>query len=296
VRITNEQPLQVVVNRPDQLARQRVVEPPSIEIAGVRIHRVSAGEAVNHIGNAIAAGAGGWVLTPNLDILRRLRLNREFHALCEGVTLRLADGMPLVWASWLQGTPLKERVAGSDMIWRLCERAATESWRVVFIGGAPGQDGRGAAAAAARKLMENYPGLNVAGTFCPPFGFESDSCYVQDLYCSVTELKPELVFVGLGSPKQEHLIAGLREHVPSAWLLGIGISFSFASGEVRRAPQWMRLAGLEWVHRLKQEPRRLARRYLVDGLPFAVYLLSVSFFARYRLSRSSPCDDDSFKC
>lgn len=252
--------------------------PPTISLLGLPIHRVTSREALELVRTSVSAGTGGWVLTPNLDILRRLRRDRAFRELCEGTTLRVADGMPLVWASRLQRTPLPERVAGSDLIWRLCELAAAESWRMVFIGGTPatGDGGEGAAAKAARQLMVRYPGLNIVRTFCPPFGFESDSAYVEALFCDVAGCRPHVVLVGLGSPKQEQLIARLRPYIPAAWLFGVGVSFSFVTGEVQRAPRWMQRIGLEWLHRLGQEPRRLAGRYLRDGLPFAARLLVLS--------------------
>lgn len=241
---------------------------------GVALHPVTAAEALDHIAASAAAGRGGWVLTPNLDIVRRLCSEPETAALCEPVTLRLADGMPLVWASRLRRTPLPERVPGSDLIWSLSGRAADEGLSVFLLGGNPG-----AADAAASELTARYPTLKVAGTECPPNGFEGDPAYLDRLCERLIAAAPNIVYVALGFPKQERLIARLRPLLPRAWFLGIGISFSFVSGEVRRAPRWMQAAGLEWVHRLAQEPSRLARRYLVYGLPFAARLLAASVVA-----------------
>lgn len=240
-------------------------------LLGLPLHPVTLTQAVDHIAQAAAAGAGGWVITPNLDILRRLRVDGAFRTLCEGVTLRLADGMPLVWASKLRRTPLPERAAGSDLIYLLCDRAARVGLPVFFLGGNPG-----AGEDAARVLGEKYAGFKVAGIACPPMGFESDHAYMQTLRAQLVESRAAIVLVALGSPKQERLIATLRRDLPSAWFLGIGVTFSFVSGEIRRAPMWMRRTGLEWVHRLLQEPRRLFRRYVIDGLPFAAWLLAVS--------------------
>lgn len=244
---------------------------PSIRVLGVELHAVREREAVDHIDAAIAQGEGGWVLTPNLDILRRLVLDGAFAELCREVTLRVADGMPLVWASRLSRTPLPERVAGSDLIWSLSERASMRGYRVFFLGGDPGTAQR-----ASEHLCSRYPGLKSAGVECPPFGFERDEDYMRALDARLMACAPDVVFVALGSPKQEFLITHLRDVLPRAWYLGIGISFSFVCGDVQRAPTWMRRTGLEWVHRLIQEPGRLTRRYLIDGLPFAVRLLSAS--------------------
>lgn len=241
---------------------------PVIRLLGVPITNVDFTGAVDHIAAAIAARRGGWVITPNLDILRRFVKDREFADLCEPSSMRLADGMPLVWASRLRGTPLPERVAGSDLIWRLCQRAARDGHRVFFLGG-----NQGAAEAAAAKLRSEYTGLILAGTECPEPGFDRDDQAVRQLCERVVAAQPDIVLVALGSPKQEKLIRRLVPLLPAAWFLGIGITFSFVSGEVKRAPEWMRNVGLEWVHRLIQEPGRLGKRYLVHGIPFAIRLL-----------------------
>jgi N-acetylglucosaminyldiphosphoundecaprenol N-acetyl-beta-D-mannosaminyltransferase len=245
--------------------------PGRTRLLGFGLDRVTLGGAVARICDSLRAGVGGWVITPNLDILRRIVRDRRFAQLAEGTTLRLADGMPLVWASRLKRCPLPERAAGSDLIWALCERAAAEGWSVFLLGGNPG-----AAAAAAAALSARSPGLRVAGTECPEFGFEHDAAYLAGLTERLVEVRPDIVFVALGSPKQERLISQLRAVLTRSWFLGIGVTFSFVSGEIKRAPVWMRRWGLEWTHRLAQEPGRLAKRYLVDGVPFAARLMAVS--------------------
>lgn len=249
---------------------------PSISLLGVPLHSTTLAGAVDHVARSARAGVGGWVITPNLDILRRLVREPEFEALSSGATLRLADGQILVWASRMRGSPLPERVAGSDLIWALTARAAQDGLGVFFLGGNPGS-----AQAAADVLKARSPGLRVAGIECPPFGFENDAEYGVRLRELIRAANPAIVYVALGSPKQEKLIAQLREVVPGAWLLGIGVTFSFVSGELRRAPVWVRKLGMEWLHRLVQEPRRLAKRYLVQGLPFAARLLVDSLFRRW---------------
>jgi N-acetylglucosaminyldiphosphoundecaprenol N-acetyl-beta-D-mannosaminyltransferase len=251
---------------------------PQIRLQGQPIHQVTQAEAIDHVMASLAAGVGGWVLTPNLDIHRRLCRDSSFSDLCQGATLRLADGMPLIWASRLRATPLPERVAGSDLMVPLATRAAREGRSVFLLGGNPG-----AADGAAAKLLEQSPDLRIAGTECPPFGFEGDEIYLERVRARLLGASPDIIFVGLGSPKQERLIRDLRELLPRAWFLGVGITLSFVAGEVRRAPVWMRRCGLEWSHRLIQEPRRLGRRYLVDGGPAAGMLLMAS--VRDRLTR-----------
>lgn len=250
---------------------------PTIALAGQRVHAVTMAQALDAIAHDAKANLGGWVLTPNLDILHKLVHDDAFRALVEPATLRLPDGKPLVWAAGLQRTPLPERVAGSDLISTLSARAADDELSVFLLGGDPG-----AADQAAAVLRDRHPSLAIVGTECPPFGFEHDADYLARLQSALTQAGPDIVFVALGCPKQEKLIARLRPLLPGTWFLGVGISFSFLAGSVQRAPVWMQNLGLEWVHRLAQEPGRLARRYLLVGIPFAVRLLTGSFITRFR--------------
>ncbi|MDH5675450.1 MAG: WecB/TagA/CpsF family glycosyltransferase [Myxococcales bacterium] len=241
---------------------------PSISLLGMPIARVGLHVLLDHIFRELAAGKGGWLITANLDFLRRHAQQPEMRALYADADVIVADGMPLVWAARLQGDPLPERVAGSSMILPLAERAAAEGRRLYLLGGATD-----AASEAAGVLVERFPGLQVVGTSAP---YVSNPPTADDIAAARGELqrcRPDIVLVGLGSPKQEQLIRALRGHFPGAWMVGVGISFSFIAGHVRRAPSWMRRTGLEWTHRLAQEPQRLARRYLVEDAPFAVELL-----------------------
>lgn len=255
----------------------------SVALLGVPFHVVTEDQVLDLVLDELDAGRGGWVVTPNLDILRRWVSDPEIAALCSQASLVVADGMAIVWAARLQGTPLPARVAGSDLIHSLSARAAERGRSVFFLGGNPGT-----ADDAARILAERHPGLKVAGTSCPPHGYESDPRAVDALRDFVVSRQPDIVYVGLGLGKQDRLIARLRGDLPRAWWLGVGVSFSFVSGDVRRAPTWMRGAGLEWLHRLAQEPRRLASRYLVHGLPFAARLFASCATRRFRPGRTSP--------
>lgn len=249
--------------------------PRAIDLHGVRIHAVTERQCIAHVLAGLDAGRGGWVVTPNLDILRRCVKEPEFKAMVEEADLVVADGMPLIWASRLQGTPLPERVAGSNLVSTLSAGAAEVGRPIYLLGGAPG-----AAEAAAGVLKERFPALRIAGVHCPPMGFEKDPSAMGRIAALIGEARPSIVYVALGSPKQELVIRRLRSAAAGAWWLGVGISLSFLCGDVRRAPMWMQRTGLEWTHRLVQEPRRLMRRYLVDGAPFALRLLGSSLVRR----------------
>ncbi len=250
---------------------------PMIRLLNEPIHSVTEKQAIAFIIASLANTTGGWVATHNLDHLRRLVANPDFSAMCKTASLRTADGRPLIWAARLQGTPLPERVAGSDMVLTLTEAAAKAGRSIYLLGG-----NEGVAPRAAEALIARYPGLRIAGTYCPPMGYDRDPAEMARITAAVTEANPDIVYVAVGSPKQEKLIEVLTPLLPRAWFLGIGISLSFITGDVQRAPVWMQKTGLEWVHRLSQEPGRLARRYLIEGVPFAARLLGRSLLNRFR--------------
>jgi len=250
---------------------------PTIRLRGMRIHSIDELTCIEHILNQLAAGKGGCVVTPNLDHLRRSQRDVSFSVLVAEANLVVADGMPLVWASRLQGTPLPQRVAGSDLISSLSAAAAGQGRSIFLLGG---EDGT--AMAAAKVLRDRYPQLTIAGTLCPAKGFENDETAIQQITAKLRAARPDIVYVALGSPKQERLIDRIRGSLPKTWWLGVGVSFSFLCGNVKRAPLWMRNWGLEWVHRLGQEPKRLFKRYVIAGIPFAGMLLFQSAFRGVR--------------
>lgn len=247
----------------------------TVRLLSVAFASATQAQVIWYVLDELRQARGGWIITANLDILRRLQHDAAFAHLARGADLIVADGMPLVWASHLRGTPLPERVAGSTMVSELAEAAAKDGRSLYLLGG-----NEGAAEAAADVLQNRYADLVIAGVDCPPMGFEHDEAEMQRIRAAVVNASPDIVYVALGSPKQEQLIETLRHALPRTWWIGVGISLSFLSGEVRRAPSWVQRAGLEWVHRLIQEPRRLGRRYLLEGIPFAVRLFGWAGFSR----------------
>lgn len=244
---------------------------------GIGFDRMTEAQTVRYIVDQSGQGKGGWVITSNLDHLRRATRDADFREMLHEADLVVADGMPLVWASRLSGAALPERVAGSSMAWSLTAAAAERGLSVFLLGGDPG-----AADQAAAVLLERHPELRIAGTHCPPMGFENDGQEMARILAMLRETEPDLVYVALGSPKQEKLIQAVRDVLPGAWWIGVGISLSFICGQVKRAPRWVQTIGMEWLHRMLQEPRRLARRYLVDGIPFAFVLMGNAIKSRFR--------------
>lgn len=251
-------------------------------VDGVWFDALTLAQSIESVADAASKGRGGWVITANLDHMRRAHNDPDCRAMMDEADLVVADGMPLIWASRLSGRPLPERVAGSSMVDPLARLASERGLSLYLLGG-----NEGIAEEAAGVLVRRYPGLNICGTECPPMGFENDNDYMQSMSEKLVKADPDIVYVALGSPKQERLIREIRGVLPNAWWLGIGISLSFLTGEVQRAPSWMQRLGLEWLHRLIQEPRRLAKRYLIDGLPFAAVLLIGGLRGRFKGGGSS---------
>ena len=215
------------------------------------------------------------IVTPNIDHIIKLQEDAEFREVYKHADLVLADGMPLLWAASFLGKPLKEKISGSDLFPKLCEVAAQKRWRLFFLGGR-----EGAADKAAEVLTRRYPGLNVAGTYCPSFGFEKDDAENKKIVGLIRAVKPDILFVGLGAPKQEKWIYRHKDQYQVPVSIGIGVSFEFVAGMVKRAPVWMQKAGLEWFWRLMMEPGRLWKRYLIDDMYFFLLIVKQIFSAK----------------
>lgn len=252
-----------------------------IKVGNIWLDPLTERQVVSVVREAWAAGRGGSVITVNADIARAGARSPVLAELIGSGSLVVADGMPLVWATRLAPPKLPERVAGSSLVFTLSEAAAADRRSVFVLGGADGVPVK-----AAEALRARFEGLDIAGTAAPPLGFDRTDEGVRDVVTAVASAAPDLVLVGLGFPKQERLIAQLREACPAAWHLGCGAGISMAAGEFRRASPLLQRLGLEWAHRLALEPRRLAGRYLRDDLPFAVGLLARSTSRRFaRFSR-----------
>lgn len=227
-----------------------------IRLGKIDIDRLTFGEAVDEVIWLARNGRSELVVTPNADHLVRLEDDAEFLQVYRSASLVLADGMPLVWGARLLGRALPERVPGSDLMVAVCEQAAQEGIPVFILGGPPG-----IAPLAATKLIERYASLRIVGYYSPPFGFEADDEENQHIIDMINLSEARIVFVGVGSPKQEQWISQHRQQLTTGVLLGVGAAIEFASGSLSRAPVWMQRSGIEWFYRLCQDPKRLARRY-----------------------------------
>jgi N-acetylglucosaminyldiphosphoundecaprenol N-acetyl-beta-D-mannosaminyltransferase len=231
--------------------------PPLREVSvwGLPMAAVTRAQAVDHVAALAAVGRPSYVITASSHYAM---LSHEVPALAEvnrRAAFIVADGFPLVAASRLLGTPLPERVAGSDLIFDLCERSARDGLRVFLLGAAPG-----VAEEAAGRLLARYPGLVVAGTECPPFR-EPTAQEHQALLARLRAARPDILFVAFGQPKGELWVFENYESLGVPVCVQIGASLDFAAGRVPRAPRALQRAGLEWAFRMALEPRRLVPRY-----------------------------------
>src|SRR4051794_29757004 len=251
-----------------------------VDLMGLPVDQLTERDTIETVLDAAIAGRGGCLFTPNLHHMQAYATGADGEvyqrsSALPGARLVVADGMPLVWASRLRGTPLPERVAGSNLIWSLTERAAQKGASIFLLGGNPG-----AAEACAERMRDEYPNVRIAGLLSPPQGFEKDERAIDEIIATLSAAAPDVVYIALGFPKQEELALQIAPQMPTTWFVGVGISFSFVSGEVQRAPRWMQAIGLEWMHRLVQEPRRLFRRYVIDGIPFAARMFGNALASR----------------
>lgn len=239
-----------------------------VRIGRATIDNLTFAEALDTVDALVARRRGGTVLTPNVDHVVLLEEDARLREAYACASLVLADGMPVVWASHLLGTPLREKISGSDLIRPLLQRAARGGWRVYLIGG-----GEGVAARAAEAMKREAPGLRVVGIDARPIDLERDAPTHDELVAGVEAARPDLVLLALGCPKQEIVMQRIAAAVRPAVCIGVGAGLDFVAGTLPRAPRWVSSAGLEWLYRLAREPRRLWRRYLLRDPRFALILL-----------------------
>jgi N-acetylglucosaminyldiphosphoundecaprenol N-acetyl-beta-D-mannosaminyltransferase len=222
----------------------------------------------NVIDHALHGDATRQIVTANAQFYVLAEKNARFRACLDKAEYSCADGMPVVWAcKRLIGTQVP-RIAGVDLIEDLCRAGASRGLRLFLLGGVPGS-----AKATAALLAERYPGVQIAGISCPPYHFEKKIETLQPVLDWIAAAKPHILLVALGAPKQEFFIDQYVRPLRVPIAVGIGGSFEILSGGQIRAPKWMQSAGLEWLFRLRQEPRRLWKRYLIGNAEFVMGLV-----------------------
>lgn len=230
-----------------------------MKFMNTEVDNLTMSEALTEINNLILQNKNAYVVTPNVDHIVQLDRGGELTEVYRNADLILTDGKPLIWISKWYRTPIKEKISGSDLFPKVCELAAKKGYRMFFLGAA-----EGVAAKAAENLAARYLGLRVVGTYSPPFGFEKNEAEMEKIKKLIKEAAPHILVVGLGCPKQELFIFHHKDELGVPLSLGLGASLDFEAGNIKRAPKWMADHGLEWLYRITQDPKRLAKRYLVD--------------------------------
>lgn len=240
-----------------------------VSICDVGIDVLSFSEVVDQIVSHIKLGSKPeYVVTPNAQHVVLVQQDSRFRDIYQKAFLSVPDGVPLLWAARILGSPLRGRVNGTDLFEKLCATAADQNLRVFLFGGRPG-----AAESAVKKLKLCHPNLAIAGIYCPRYGFEKDIAECSKISQLIKEANPHILFVGLGAPKQEYWIEENYQSLGVPVSIGIGGSFELTSGLLPRAPKWMQSIGLEWFFRLLKEPKRLWQRYLVGNCLFGWLVL-----------------------
>jgi len=232
-----------------------------LRIGSVWVDALTFDDALLEIEKLVDRRQGGAVFTPNVDHVVKASWHTAFREAYQRASLSLADGMPLIWVSPLLGCPLPERVAGSDLLVPVLKMAARRRWRVYLLGGAPG------VAEAVARLLADEMGIIVAGWDDARIASDGSDPSGESIR-RAREARPDVIFVALGPPKQELWIHRSLDELRPAVSLGVGASLDFLVGKYKRAPRWMGRVGLEWLYRLLQEPKRLWRRYLLEGPRF----------------------------
>jgi len=237
---------------------------PRVQVGHALVHSCSFDEMREAIVGSVYSGEPQYVLTPNAQHIVLLSRDEHLQRIYSEAMFVLPDGISLVWAARFLGQVIPQRVAGVDMFEALCERAARDGLRVFFLGGRPGSAERTATALQAR-----YAGLDICGICCPPIGFELDEHQQSEVERSIQNARPDLLFVGLGAPKQEYWMYEHAGKLGVPVTMGIGGSFEMISGIVKRAPAVIQKLGCEWLYRFALEPKRMWKRYLVGNFQFA---------------------------
>lgn len=227
----------------------------------VYIDDISFDDAIDRIIDMAKTASKQYVVTPNVDHIIKIEKDMLFRKIYERADLIVTDGTPLLWVAESMGYPIKEKIAGSDMFPRICERAAKEGLTMFFLGAE-----EGVAVKAKENLTNKYPGLNVLDCYSPPLGFEKNKKELEKIFEIVNKANADILVLSLGSPKQEKFMYNNMDRLNFKVALPFGAAMDFEAGHVKRAPLWMRKNGLEWFYRFLLEPGRLFRRYFIDDI------------------------------
>lgn len=249
----------------------------AVNVLGVAISPITMASAQEQIAEWVRNRDRQYVCVCTVATVMECRRAEDLRQLVNAAGMRTPDGMPLVWLAHLRGHREVTRVYGPDLMLAVMAESPARGYRHYLYGGGPGVPER-----LARVMEGHYPGVSFVGLESPPFAPLDELCTPQAA-ASINERNPDIVWVGIGNPKQERWMARMRPLLTAPVLIGVGAAFDFHSGVKEQAPRWMQRSGLEWLFRLLHEPRRLGRRYLVDN-PWFVYEVALQQLGLKRFS------------
>lgn len=235
-----------------------------IDVLGVEISAIDLELAVKQIRTWVSVRSRNYVCVRDVHGVVASQRDPELLDIHNRAGMVTPDGMPLVWCGRLAGASWTRRVYGPDLMLAVCEESTVDGTRHFLYGAGPG-----VADELAEKLRSRFPDIQIVGTYSPPYGDLTED-EATETAAMINEARPDIVWVGLSTPKQERWMANFRQRLEAPVLIGVGAAFDMHSGRVRQAPAWIRRLGFEWLFRLAVEPRRLWRRYLVAIPTFLV--------------------------
>jgi N-acetylglucosaminyldiphosphoundecaprenol N-acetyl-beta-D-mannosaminyltransferase len=238
-----------------------------VNVLGIGVSAITMADALAWIDRWIARRANQYICVTGVHGVMESQLDPALRVIHNRAGLVTPDGMPLVWISRLRGHRGVERVYGPDLMLACCEASVVKGYRHFFYGGAADVPER-----LAERLQKRFPGLQIAGQWSPPFR-ELTTFEEGEVVERINAAQPDIVWIGLSTPKQERWMARYVGRISAPVLIGVGAAFDMHAGVKKQAPRWMQRSGLEWLFRLGAEPRRLWRRYLINNPWFAWRLL-----------------------
>lgn len=233
--------------------------PKTLNVFGLRFNRVTLNEAVDLVIAAAKARTPGYVVTPNVNFVTLLPSEPDLRDICNRAAFAFVDGWPIVWASnRLNREGLPERVAGADLFPLICQKAEQQGLSLALMGAA-----EGVAEEATRRLKISYPDLNIVGIYSPPIEPEFSEQTSAKMVAFCNELRPDILLLGMGIPKQERWIAANIDNIDIGIALCFGGVIDFAAGKIKRAPQWVITSGFEWLWRLCMSPGQYWKRTIL---------------------------------
>jgi N-acetylglucosaminyldiphosphoundecaprenol N-acetyl-beta-D-mannosaminyltransferase len=251
---------------------------PRVNVLGVGVHAIDMQQAVEVIDSAVAERRRGYICVSGVHGVMEARRNPSLMSVLVDALLVVPDGMPTVWMGHLQGFRNMDRIFGPDLMLEVAWRSQAKRYSHFFYGGGPG-----VANELCVALQRRCPSMRIAGTYTPPFRKLTDA-EEFDLLRTVDRLQPDIMWVGLSTPKQERFMAEYLPRLNTTLMIGVGAAFDFHTGRIKDSPPWLKRAGLQWLHRLIQEPSRLWKRYLLNNPKFIFQAgLQLAGLRRYSL-------------